>query len=132
MAFPVDEKFIKKAEDQIGSKFPDSFRNKMMVLNGGSVEVLTDCFQLHPFFDTSDKKRTKRTCNSIVHETNIARNYFRFPSNLIVIGNNGCGDVLVYKIEEAGNIDPKVYWFDHETESLILAASDFSELKAGA
>ena len=129
MAFPVEEKFIEKAEAELGAKFPESFREKMLRLNGGGVEVETDYFELHPFYDTSDKKRIKRTCNSIVHETKTARDHYRLPKNLIVIGNNGGGDVLVYKIEENGKIEPTVYWFDHETEELVFAASDFSELK---
>lgn len=129
MAFPVEEKFIEKAEAELGAKFPASFREKMMRLNGGGVEVDTDYFELHPFYDTSDKKRIKRTCNSIVHETKTARDYYRLPKNLIVIGDNGGGDVLVYKIKENGEIEPTVYWFDHETEELVFAAGDFSELK---
>lgn len=129
MAFPVEEKFIEKAEAELEVKFPTSFRNKMMRLNGGGVEVKTDYFELPPFYDTSDKKRIKRTCNSIVHETNTARDHYRLPKNLIVIGNNGGGDVLVYKIVENGEIEPTVYWLDHETEELVFAASDFSELK---
>lgn len=83
MAFPVDEKYIKKAETELGVRFPDSFREKMMQMNGGSVDVSTDYFDLHPFYDTSDKKRIKRTCGSIVHETKIARRDYRLPENLI-------------------------------------------------
>jgi hypothetical protein len=101
----------------------------MMRLNGGGVEVDTDYFSIHPFYDTSDKKRIKRTCNSIVHETKMARDHYRLPKNLIVIGNNGGGDVLVYKIEANRSIEPTVYWFDHETEELVFAANDFSDLK---
>jgi hypothetical protein len=51
------------------------------------------------------------------------------PENLIVIGNNGGGDVLVYKIKSSGAIEPTVYWFDHETEELVFAANEFSDLK---
>jgi hypothetical protein len=35
MAFPVDERFIAIAEADLGVKFPDSFRKKMMESNGG-------------------------------------------------------------------------------------------------
>ena len=128
MAFPVEEKYIEKAEAELGVKFPESFRNKMMKKNGGEVEVSDDSFELHPFYDTSDKKRIKRTCNSIVHETKNSQTYYRLPSNLIVIGNNGGGDELVYKVEENRNINPTVYWFNHETEEIEHAANDFSEL----
>jgi len=128
MAFPVDEKYIENAEIELGVKFPDSFRKKMMNLNGGGVEVSSDYFEIHPFYDTSDKKRIKRTCNSILHETKTAREHYRLPENLIVIGNNGGGDVLVYKTEKDGSINNTVYWLDHETEELVLAAKDFGEL----
>jgi cell wall assembly regulator SMI1 len=132
MAFPVEEKYIEKAESELGVRFPDSFRKKMMRKNGEGVEVGTDYFELHPFYDTSDKKRIKRTCNSIVHETKTARDHYRLPTNLIIIGNNGGGDVLVYQIQQDGRIDPAVYWFDHETEELVFAASDFNELTVSA
>ena len=129
MAFPVEEKFIEKAEKELGVRFPDSFREKMIKMNGEGVEVATDCFTLHPFYDTSDKKRIKRTCNSIVHETKTARQNYGLPTNLVVIGDNGGGDVLVYKIKDDCSIDPKVYWLDHETKELVFAANDFGELK---
>ena len=51
------------------------------------------------------------------------------PNELIAIGDNGGGDVLVYKIQENGSIDPTIYWLDHETEQLVFAATDFSELR---
>ena len=132
MAFPVDEKYIEKAEQELGVRFPDWFRQKMMKNNGEGVEVGSDYFELHPFYDTSDKKRIKRTCNSIVHETKTARDRYRLPANLIVVGNNGGGDVLVFKIQEDGSIDSAVYWFDHETEELVFAASEFNELTVNA
>jgi hypothetical protein len=77
MAFPVEKKFIEIAEAELGVKFPESFRNKMMKLNGGCVQLTDDdevdedeasYYELNPFYDTSDKKRIKRTRNSIVHE----------------------------------------------------------------
>ena len=132
MAFPIEEKFIAKAEEELGVRFPDSFRQKMMKNNGQGVEVKTDYFLLYPFYDTSDKKRIKRTCNSIVHETKIAREQYGMSNELIAIGDNGVGDVLVFKIQENGSIDPMVYWLDHETEQLVFAATDFSELKVSA
>lgn len=129
MAFPVDDKFIINAEGELGVRFPESFRLKMMKNNGGGVKVVKDSFQLHPFFDTSEKKRIKRTCNSIVHETKTARQKYRLPSNLVVIGKNGGGDSLVYRIQEKGTIDPIVYWLNHETEELVFIANDFNELE---
>jgi hypothetical protein len=51
------------------------------------------------------------------------------PQNLIVFGDNGGGDLLVYNIVNNEKIDPKVYWRDRDTEELVIVANDFSELK---
>ena len=134
MAFPVEKKFIEIAEAELGVKFPESFRNKMMRLNGGAVQWPNEdevgYYELNPFFDTSDKKRIKRTCNSIVHETKTYREQYGLPQNFIVLADSDA-DLLVYRIEENGKIDPKVYWRDRDTEELVLIANDFSELKEG-
>jgi hypothetical protein len=45
------------------------------------------------------------------------------------MGDNGGGDLLVYKIKDDGTIDPSIYWRDHDTEELVIVAEDFSELK---
>lgn len=129
MPFPVEEKFIELAETELGAKFPESFRKKMMRHNGGCVEVSMDYYHLHPFYDTSDKKRIKRTCNSIVHETKTYRDQYGLPENLVILADNGGGDLLVYKIEENGKVDPRVYWRNRDTEELVIVANDFSELK---
>ena len=54
MAFPVEEKFILIAEEELKVQFPPSFRSKMLDLNGGEVMVGEDYFLLYPFYDTSD------------------------------------------------------------------------------
>lgn len=53
-----------------------------MVSNGEGVEVKQDCFALHPFYDTSDKKSIKRTFNSILHETIKERKNYGLPESL--------------------------------------------------
>ena len=128
MAFPVDEKFIALAEKELGVQFPPSFRSKMIQSNGGEVAVGEDCFALFPFYDTSDKKRIKRTCNSIVHETKNERTHYQMPSNLIAIGNNGGGDLLVFQVNELSGGEANVYWLDHENGDINIAAKSFAEL----
>jgi|TARA_R110002126_G_scaffold288097_1_gene441408 hypothetical protein len=130
MPFPVDEKFISKAEFELEIKFPLCFCERMKLSNGGSVEVGKDVFNLMPFYDTSDKKRIKRTCNSIVHETKSARENYGFPKDLVIIGENGGGDFLVFKINETQEVSNTVYWWDHETEELVFAAKSFEVLDA--
>ena len=40
MAFPIEEQYILDAEKELNLVFPSSFRNKMMIENGGDVFVL--------------------------------------------------------------------------------------------
>ncbi|MEJ2760706.1 MAG: SMI1/KNR4 family protein [Gammaproteobacteria bacterium] len=73
--------------------------------------------------------KSVNTCNSIVHETKTYRENYGLSQELIVMGDNGGGDLLVYKIKDDGTIDPSIYWRDHDTEELVIVAEDFSELK---
>ncbi len=45
-----------------------------------------------------------------------------------MIGDNGCGDHLVYKIESDSKVLETVYVLDHETGKLLDVVSDFSLL----
>lgn len=129
MPFPVDEKYIVQTEQKLGVRFPESFRAKMQAENGGEVETSPDAWRLYPFFDTSDKKRLKRTSNDIVRETQSARKWESFPPDAVAIGANGGGDQLVFlRSSQSGNLGPAVYWWDHETGTVHELAVDFSQL----
>ncbi|MHC4637625.1 MAG: SMI1/KNR4 family protein [Planctomycetota bacterium] len=130
MPFPVDEKYINMTEKKLGVKFPQAFRQKMMKDNGGEVETPPDAWQLYPFFDTSDKKRLKRTCNDIVRETASAKEWTGFPDGAVAIGSNGGGDQLILLPgREAGLLQEAVFWWDHESGSVNKVAGSFGELK---
>ena len=73
----------------------------MLKDNGGEVVTPPDTWQLHPFLDTSDKKRLRRTCNDIARETESAKEWPRFPEEAIAIGANAGGDWLI--LLPAGN-----------------------------
>jgi hypothetical protein len=129
MPFSLNEKYIETTEKKLGVKFPGSFRAKMQEANGGEVETPPYAWNLYPFFDTSDKKRIKRTSNDIVRETESARKWTGFPENAIAIGSNGCGDQLVFLRESDGVVlGASVYWWDHETGALNKVSDDFAEL----
>ncbi len=49
MPFPIDEKYIQQAEQQLGFIFPMSFKSKMQQLNGGEVIADDDQWLLFPF-----------------------------------------------------------------------------------
>ena len=130
MPFPIDEKYILETEEKISLTFPESFRKKMMVSNGGEVETPPDAWELYPFWDKSNKKRLSRTCNDIIRETDSSRKWVGFPEKAIAIGANGGGDKLIFLQDEKNPniLAPQVYWWDHETGSTHIVANDFNEL----
>ena len=132
MPFPVDERFIVETEKKLGVRFPVSFRLKMMEENGGDVITDPDEWQLHPFFDTSDKTRIKRTCNDIVRETASARVWTGFPQTAVAIGSNGSGDQLILLPSQGTTaLQEAVFWWDHETGTVHKIAEDFTKLNIG-
>lgn len=130
MPFPVDPRFIQEAEKKLGRSFPPSFHNGMAILNGGEVDTGTDNWQLFPVFDTSDKKRIRRTCNHILKETQSAKRWTAFPPEAVTIGANGCGDLLVLLPEESGSdrLKDVVYWWNHETGEVKIASPTIASL----
>ena len=111
-------------------QFPPSYVVHICNCNGGTVEVPPDSWFLYPIYDTSDKKRIKRTCNDVVRETEYARSYAGFPSSAVAIGNNGGGDhlVLIPLVDDPKRLSHDIYWWDHETGALAKLADDFNEL----
>lgn len=124
MPFPVDPKFIDQAEAKLGVKFPDSFRAGMAELNGGEIETDDDLWQLHPFFDTSDQKRLKRTANDIVRETESAKDWTGFPEGAVAISSGQCGDIaiLVPEDDDSTRLRDTVLHWNHETGATKILA----------
>lgn len=131
MPFPVDEKWIAETESKLGVRFPPSFVASMARANGGSVDVGKDIFWLYSFLDGSDRKRIQRTCSSVCRETASMRNWEHFQKELIVIGHNSGGDLLVLKptMDNATVLEDTIYWWDHETSEIAPVADDFGDLK---
>ena len=117
MPFPLDEKYIIQTEEKLSVRFPDSFRIKMIIENGGELETKITDWVLHPVFDTSDKKRIKRTSNDIIRETASAKEWIGFPENAVAIGINAFGDCLILLTSKSDPnvLDNPVYFWDHET-----------------
>lgn len=136
MPFDLDEKFIIAAEERLGARLPASYRRKMMENNGGAVLIKgsdTDedgCWWLHSILDTSDRKRLKRTCNDIVHETRIRESYDHpaWPKGAVEIGHNGGGDAFLF-LRNGEQFAPGIFFWDHEDGTLEQIANDFSDLK---
>ncbi len=130
MPFPVDGKWIAETEKTLGVRFPASFVASMAKMNGGAVEVENDVFWLYSFLDRTDRKRLQRTCSSICRETASMREWDHFQSELVVIGHNGGGDLLVLKPmrDDPKTLEHTIYWWDHETSEVEPVADDFTDL----
>lgn len=127
MAFELDEKFLIDVENQLEAKLPSSYRQAMMIRNGGEISVEGDNWQLHPIFDQSDRKRIARTCNHIIRETKSMIDWLGWPSNALAIAQNGSGDTLLFLRKEK-MFSPVVYVWDHESGELHIVAEDFESL----
>jgi len=112
--FPVEKKYIERAELELGLAFPEEYASRLRRENGGEVEVAGDTWQLHPVFDDSDRKRITRTANHLVKETESARKWRGFPPDAISIGANGSGDRLIL-LPEGDRFGDAVFLWDHET-----------------
>lgn len=132
MPFPVELKFIEETERKLGVRFPEPFRRKMQQDNGGELETGDDVWQLHPFFDSSDKKRLKRTASHIGRETEVSRKWSGWPDRAIAIGSNGGGDRLIFLRSEsdASVCEAALYWWDHETGEVHRIAIDMVKVFA--
>lgn len=131
MPFPIDRKFITETEAKLGVKFPLAFVASMVKENGGFAHTPPDGWHLYPFRDASSRKRIKRTCNDIVHQTEWARSHADFPADAVAIGSNEGGDelVLLQSTSDPTTLQDAVYWWDHETGTLSKVADDFSGLR---
>src|SRR5438445_1130071 len=98
MPFPVDEVLLEAAETQLGRKFPEGLRGRLLRNNGGEVLVRyegeepdedEDTWALHPVWDSTDKRRMKRTVSHIVKETQQARQWRGFPEDAVAVGHQG-------------------------------------------
>jgi len=128
MPFPIDEKYIIETESELNVKFPPQFKARMLEENGGVIDSGDFLFQLHPFFDKSDKKRISRTGNHIGLETKKARGWKAFPENGIVIGDGGSGDLLFLLHNGNGILSEEIYLWDHgEIEKIAQTINELKE-----
>ena len=131
MPFPLEYKFISVAEEQLGFKFPEKYKAKMQIENGGEFAIsLSDedeyedgddieVWWLFPFQDTSDVKRIKRTIEHLVAEHKSTCELEDFPANSVAIAHNGDGDYLLMRADEDSQLGEEIYLWRHEDNEFI-------------
>ena len=128
MPFDLSAEQLAKSESEIGAKFPESYRARMMASNGGSVSVLNNEWELIPFRDTSTTKRLSRTANNHLVEVEQFKKWSRWPEGAVAIAANGCGDALLF-LKVGSEFDPRVFVWWHETGQLVVAEEEFSSVR---
>ena len=133
MPFPVEPKYIQAAEQALGIQFPSRFKARLSAENGGEILLEPDnedsSFTLLPVFDTSDKKRLRRTCNHIAKETASAReSWHGFPAQAVLIGDNQCGDFLLLLPESPQQLGEAIFLWSSDGGELEQVASSIDDL----
>lgn len=130
MPFPIERKYIEETEKELDLEFPESFKLKMEIENGGELATDEEDWFLIPFLNKADNKRISRTANHIIRETNEAKNCGNFPQNGIVIADNNSGDHLILLPEEGNSkkLKNEIYQWLHETGEVTEVAKDISEM----
>ncbi len=127
MAFTIEDKFILEAETVLGIKFPEEYKSRMRQQNGGSLLWEEEYWQLYPFFDQSDFKKISRTCNHIVKETGLAREWAHFPSDAVAIASNGSGDYFLFLPKIQTELGSELYLWLHETGEVSKIADSIED-----
>ncbi len=133
MPFPVESKYIQAAEQALGIQLPPRFKAKLSAENGGEILLEPDnedsSFTLLPVFDTSDKKRLRRTCNHIAKETASAReSWYGFPAQAVLIGDNQCGDFLLLLPESPQQLGEAIFLWSSDGGELEQVANSIDDL----
>ena len=131
MPFPVELKYIEALEADLQLKFPEKFKQRMQLNNGGELDSEEFEFELYPFWDRKDRKRISRTCNHIGSETQGARQWPGFPPTAVAIGGDGFGNQLVLLVKGgAGLLSEELFIWDHESGELRKIADSIEAIES--
>lgn len=115
MPFPVDPSYVERAEQRLGVKFPQPYRQRILRENGGEIAIDEDgedFWELFPVCDDSDQTRLKRSWDDVVRHTERERDRPDYPDGAIAIGEDGGGNLLLL-VPRSGELQPEGW--DHET-----------------
>lgn len=123
MPFPTEPRHVDAAERVLGVSFPAEYRARILRENGGEIElegvgeIEDDGWWLYPVRDDSTPRHLARSHDDVVRQTQLAAGQ-DLPHGAVVIGEDGCGNLLLLlpRDEGAAALEPCVW--DHETGEL--------------
>ena len=97
MPFLLEYTYIKIAKAKFGFKFPEKYKAKIQIENGGELDIDftnrgnkgdIEPWRLFPFQDSSDMKRIKLTMGHLVQENASIREIEDSPENSVATTHN--------------------------------------------
>ena len=128
MPFNVSEVQLMRAELLLGARLPESYRQAMLVQNGGKRSIDGELWELIPIRDDRSERRLSRTSEDVLGWTDEFRMWRTWPKGAMSIARNGVGDALLF-LKEGEQFRPEVYVWWHETGALEKVASDFGAVR---
>ena len=127
---PTPESALRALEEKLGAALPPILRSRYAASNGGSFgdpRKRDAEWQLHPVFDSGDRKQMKRTAEDVLHYTRLALQDARFPRDGISIAHDYSmyRQLFVRRDPASGTIAEDILLFDvHTGEWSAPYASD--------
>jgi len=117
----TEDKYIDRAENELGVKYPNVLREKLKTTNGFSWGFFE---RFYPVIDDDDKFHT---FDDVVKENTNPRGWKNvLPEGYAAIADDGGGYALVL----SKNKDAKVYHYNNDTNEVELFAENDEELKS--
>lgn len=127
----VDIRYIKQLESDIGLKFPELYKARMVEQNGGVIETEAHDWNLFPFFDKSDPTKIMFTYNHLGIETINARVWNDFPKDAVAIGKNEIGDLILLSpdMDHPGMLSEVIYLWKRDTGEVMEFAENILQVQ---
>src|SRR5262249_44705926 len=94
---PIDARFIRLAEKQLGRILPPNYLTWMCQENGGLIRHDGEVWALHSILDNTDLESLRRTCHHLVRDTRNCQRWPDFPKDSVAIGS-GFGLINLNKL----------------------------------
>ena len=106
---------IEAVEARLARKLPSAFRDFLLRSNGAEIELLELPWEVTPV-------------EEIIPITDEARKWPSFPPGGVSVGDDGCGNHLVFipSAQDTDSFAPAVYIWWHEGGELEMVGADFN------